>query len=130
MTQNGCWTRLGNVIWFIFGGFILFLEYLILGLVFFVTIIGIPFALQLWKISFMALFPFGKKVVQDSTSNGCSSMFLTILWFPFGLTIAVSHAIVGLIFCITIIGIPFGKQHLKLAMLAFYPFGKKVVTLD
>ena len=119
---------LGNLIWLLFGGIFIFFEYLVGGLLLCITIIGIPFGLQVFKLAFVALWPFGKKIESTPNSNGCLNIFMNILWLIFGgLWIAISHAIIGLLLAITIIGIPFSLQHFKLAGIALSPFGKTIV---
>lgn len=116
---------LGNIIWFIFGGLLLGLCYIFMGLLFCITIIGIPFGYQLMKIGLLAMMPFGSKVVLGEGEMGCLSLGLNIIWILFGgIELAIAHVILGLIFCITIIGVPFGLQHFKLAKLALLPFGQ------
>ena len=120
---------IGNIIWFLFGGLLLALEYFILGLLWCITIIGIPFGLQLFKIAGLSLWPFGKVVCHKQQTAGCLSTGMNLLWVVLGgLFLALEHAILGLFFCITIIGIPFGKQHFKLASIALTPFGKKIMS--
>ena len=119
---------IGNLIWLIFGGFLSALGYLFGGLVLCITIIGIPFGLQCFKLAALVLWPFGKKVVSDSSDNGCLSLVFNIIWLLCGgIYTAITHAIFALIFYITIIGIPFGRQHLKLIEISLAPFGKRVV---
>ncbi len=119
---------LGNIIWLIFGGLITAIEYLISSLILMVTIIGIPFGLQTLKLAGLALWPFGKKVVSHDQSNGCLSVVFNIIWILVGgIWIALSHLVFGVILYITIIGIPFGNQHFKMAGLALTPFGKDIV---
>ena len=119
---------LGNIIWVLFGGLILCLEYLLSGAFLCITIIGIPFGLKVFKIGLFALWPFGKKVVNTETEVGCVSTAMNVIWFFIGgLLLALQHFVMGLLFCITIIGIPFGKQHFKLAGIAFSPFRREVV---
>lgn len=118
---------LGNIIWVVFGGIFIAIEYLIGSIALMVTIIGIPFGLQSLKLAEMALWPFGKKVVQKETSSGCLSFLMNVIWFFVGgIPIVLSHLLFGILFCITIIGIPFGKQHFKLMGLALTPFGREV----
>ena len=118
---------IGNIIWIIFGGFFIFLEYLIGGLVLCLTIVGIPFGIQLFKLAFAALIPFGTVVTHVPSSTGCLYTLMNILWIIFGgIWVALTHFFFGLLLCITIIGIPFGRQHFKLMGLAFTPFGKTV----
>ena len=120
---------LGNLIWIVFGGFFIFLEYLIAGILLCLTIIGIPFGIQILKLSYLALVPFGRKIHDVSNaSTGCLYLIMNILWLIFGgIWIALSHLLLALLFAITIIGIPFARQHMKLAGLALTPFGKEVV---
>ena len=118
---------IGNIIWVIFGGLILALEYAICGLIWCITIIGIPFGIQLFKCASLALWPFGREVRNKQNSTGCLSTGMNVLWFLLdGIWLALEHVIAGLIFCITIIGIPFGKQHFKLAAIALTPFGREI----
>ncbi|GHV14242.1 hypothetical protein FACS1894179_02570 [Bacteroidia bacterium] len=120
---------LGNIIWVIFGGFMIALEYFIAGFLMLIIIIGIPFGIQAFKLGIFALWPFGSKVVDDKSSIGCLSLFFNIIWIIIGgFWIALTHLFWGILFCITIIGIPFGKQHFKLVHLALVPFGKKIET--
>ncbi len=118
-------SAIGNVLWVFFGGgIILFLEYLIGGVILCLTIVGIPFGVQCVKLSLLALLPFGKEVVHTPSASGCVSVFLNVLWaLVAGLPIAVTHLVFGLLWAITIVGIPFAKQHMKLAGFALTPFG-------
>ena len=119
---------LGNIIWVLFGGFFIALEYFVSSIGLFITIIGIPFGIQTLKLGVLALWPFGSQVVDLPQSSGCLSFLLNVIWFFIGgIWIFLSHLLFGLIFCITVIGIPFGVQHLKLARLAITPFGHDVV---
>ena len=118
---------IGNIIWVIFGGLFLALEYAICGLIWCITIIGIPFGIQLFKCASLALWPFGREVRNKQNSTGCLSTGMNVLWFLLGgIWLALEHVIAGLIFCITIIGIPFGKQHFKLAAIALTPVGREI----
>ena len=118
---------LGNIVWLIFGGIITSIEYAIASLVLMITIIGIPFGLQTLKLAMLALWPFGSKVTDSGNSGGCLSVVMNIIWLIFGgLCICLSHLIFGLLLCITIIGIPFGMQHFKMAALSLTPFGKTI----
>ena len=117
----------GNLVWIIFGGLILSAAYLLLGIIYCITIVGIPVGVQLFKMASLALRPFGREVRDREGSMGCWSLGLNILWIVFGgIEMALSHAVIGLMFCITIVGIPFGLQHFKLALLALTPFGKVI----
>lgn len=118
----------GNIIWIVFGGIFIAIEYVIGSIALMITIIGIPFGLQSLKLAELALFPFGRKIVQNQTSSGCISALMNVIWFFVGgLPIALTHLLFGVLFYITIIGIPFGNQHFKLMKLAFVPFGKKII---
>ena len=118
---------LGNVLWFVLGGFIISLYYFLVGLLFCITIIGIPFGLQLIKLSGFALWPFGHDVQPGPADGGCLSILMNVIWILVGgIEIAMLHLTFGVVLCITIIGIPFGLQHFKMALLALVPFGKKI----
>lgn len=120
---------LGNILWIILGGgIILFFEYLISGLLLCITIIGIPFGIQCIKISTLALLPFGREIRQTEKAAGCLATFMNIIWILLGgIWISLTHFVFAILCAITIIGIPFAKQHIKLASLALVPFGKVVV---
>jgi len=119
---------LGNILWLIFGGIFIALAYFLSGVVLLIAIIGIPFGIQLFKIGSFALLPFGYKTIPKEKQSGCLSVIFNILWlFTGGLSLAITHAVLALIFAITIIGIPFAKQHLKLASPALTPFGYQIV---
>ena len=119
---------LGNILWLILGGILVALMYYAAGILLCITIIGIPFGLQSLKLGMLALWPFGKKVETKPGQPGCLSTFMNILWFIVGgIWICLSHVFLGVIFYITIIGIPFGKQHFKLAHIALTPFGREIV---
>jgi Predicted membrane protein len=116
-----------NILWLIFGGLWTSLGYLTGGLILMITIIGIPFGLQVWKMAVLALWPFGKTISEKSGGMGCLNIFMNVFWILFGgIETCISHLIWGVICCITIIGIPFGKQHFKLAGLALFPFGREI----
>lgn len=118
----------GNLIWLIFGGFFAALGYFFGGLLLCITIIGIPWGLQCFKLVGLVLLPFGKKVVSDSSDSGCLSILFNIIWILCGgLYTAIIHIIMGIILSLTIIGIPWGKQHFKLIEISLAPFGKKIV---
>ena len=118
---------IANILWFIFGGFLLVFQWFIAGLLLCITIVGIPFGIQCFKFAKLMLAPFGKEIVY---SNKTSSLFLNILWILiFGLNAAIIAVIVGVIWCITIIGIPIGLQSFKFAQLAFMPFGAEIVPI-
>lgn len=119
---------LGNVLWIVFfGGLVTCLEYLVAGLVLCVTIIGIPFGLQCFKMAQLSLVPFGRKVAQDSSASSGVSLLMNVIWIVFaGIWIALTHLLFAVVAAVTIIGIPFALQHFKLAGLGLMPFGKKI----
>jgi uncharacterized membrane protein YccF (DUF307 family) len=118
---------IGNIIWVIFGGIFIFFQYIFGGLVLCLTIVGIPFGIQCFKFAIVGLAPFGVKITDTSSNVGCLSTIMNIIWLIFGgISIVLTHLVFGLLFCITIVGIPFGLQHFKLMNLAFSPFGKSI----
>ncbi len=118
---------LGNLIWLIFGGFAIFLEYVFAGLILCITIIGIPFGIQAFKLAVLALWPFNQTIEYMDYAPGCLSTIMNILWFFVGgIWIALTHLFFGVLLGITIIGIPWAKQHFKLVSLAIAPFGKRL----
>lgn len=120
---------LGNIIWFVLGGFMIALEYFISGLLMMITIVGIPFGLQAFKLGVLAIWPFGSRVEPIEDSSGCLNLIMNILWIIIGgIPIAFTHLLWGVLFSITIVGIPFGKQHFKMVPLALFPFGKQIVS--
>lgn len=119
---------LGNIIWLVFGGFFMALEYLVSGFLLCCTIIGIPFGLQVFKIGLVALLPFGQTTVVEDGSRSCLEIIMNVIWFFIGgIWIVLSHLVWGLLFCITVVGIPFGIQHFKLMWVALFPFGRTVI---
>lgn len=122
---------IGNIIWLIFGGLLAGLGYIIGGVMLCVTIIGIPFGLQAIKIGVATFAPFGKKVVEREGANGVLPILFNLIWIVlFGWEIAIAHLIHAAILAITIIGIPFAKQHVKLIPLSLLPFGREMVESD
>lgn len=120
---------LGNIIWLIFGGLITAIEYLVSSIILCLTIVGIPFGLQTLKLAELALWPFGKQIRHKPNAVGCLSTLMNLLWLLCGgIWICASHLLFGVLLCITIVGIPFGIQHFKLAGLALTPFGREVVS--
>jgi uncharacterized membrane protein YccF (DUF307 family) len=118
---------LGNIAWLILGGLLIALIYYLVGLVMCITIIGIPFGVQLFKLGTYSLSPFGHELVYKPQEPGCLSVMMNIIWILLGWwEIALIHLVCGLIFCITIIGIPFGLQHFKMALNSILPFGKEI----
>lgn len=116
---------LGNLLWFIFGGFISGLSWALTGCLWCITIVGIPYGIQCFKFASMSFFPFGKEIVYG---GGTVSFLVNIIWILVsGIPLALEHIILGCLLCITVIGIPFGLQHFKLAKLALMPFGATIV---
>jgi uncharacterized membrane protein YccF (DUF307 family) len=122
---------LGNLIWLVFGGFVTALGYVIGGAILCFTIVGIPFGLQCFKLAEFILWPFGREAVSTKAGGGCLVTLLNIIWLLFGgLWIAIAHIVFGLLLFITIIGIPFGRQHFKLVEISLMPFGKRIVDKE
>ena len=120
-------STLGNVVWLIFGGLLAALGYIIGGLALCITIVGIPFGLQSMKIGVATLAPFGKEVVETSEANSALRIIFNLVWLVlFGWEIALAHLLSALILTITIVGIPFSKQHIKLIPLSLFPFGRNL----
>ena len=115
-----------NILWIIFGGFVSALGWWLTGLLWCITIVGIPVGKQCFKLSSISLNPFGKEINYDR--QGAGSFLLNIFWFIFGgLEMAIANFLLGLVLCVTIIGIPFGKQFFKIASLSLHPFGADVI---
>jgi len=128
-------TLLLNILWFIFGGFVGGLAWMLGALILAITIVGLPWSAAAFRIGVFAFAPFGSRVVdrrlytgRDDLGTGGLGLLLNVLWFLFaGWYIALAHVAVGVAQCVTIIGIPFGFQHFKLALIALAPIGKSVV---
>ncbi len=119
---------LGNIIWLVFGGLMAAIGYIVGGFVLCITIVGIPWGLQCFKLAGVVLWPFGKTIVPKQGGEGCLSLLFNIIWLLCGgLYTAIIHLVFAAIFYITIIGIPFGRQHLKLMELSLLPFSRSVV---
>jgi len=115
---------LGNLLWFIFGGFFSGLSWLLSGIFWCITIIGIPYGKQCFKFAKLSFCPFGKDV---EYGGGPISLIVNVIWILFfGIPMAIENFMFGCCWCITIVGIPFGLQFFKLAKLSFAPFGTKV----
>jgi len=116
-----------NIIWLVFGGFIIVLGYLLGAILLCLTIIGIPFGVQCFKLAGLALAPFGREVREKEPPGGAVAVLMNILWIILpGLELAVMHLFLALAFAITIIGLPIAAQHLKMTRLALLPFGFEV----
>jgi uncharacterized membrane protein YccF (DUF307 family) len=118
-----------NILWFIFGGGIFIaLGYLAGGLALCLTIIGIPLGWQTLKLAWLGVAPFGVEILGKPVGNGRFMFIMNIIWLLFGgIWIVITHVVFGISMAITIVGIPFALQHLKLAELSLMPFGKKLV---
>lgn len=114
---------IANIIWILFGGIWLALLWLLLGIVLCVTIVGIPFGIQCFKMAWLSLAPYGKKVDLNFTEHPIANVIWAVLG---GWVIAVIYLFVGVLNCITIIGIPRGIQCFKIMKLAFFPFGAEI----
>lgn len=122
---------LGNLIWLLFGGLLSAIGYLVGGFVLCCTVIGIPFGLQCFKLASFVLWPFGRMAVSTSSSGGCLSVLLNLIGILCGgVWVALSHLLFGLLLFITIIGIPFARQHFKLIEISLMPFGKRIVEVE
>jgi uncharacterized membrane protein YccF (DUF307 family) len=118
---------IGNILWFVLAGIWLAMGYAIGGLVMCITIIGIPFGIQSFKLAGLALWPFGRTAAMAG-SGGLLEIIFNLIWLVlFGWGIFLAHLIAGTLLCITIIGIPFGIQAFKLSTLALWPFGRVIV---
>jgi uncharacterized membrane protein YccF (DUF307 family) len=116
-----------NLIWLIFGGFIVVIGYLLGAILLCITIIGIPFGIQCFKLAGLALAPFGREIREKEPPSGALAVIMNILWIVLpGLELAVIHLLLALVFAITIIGLPLAAQHLKMTRLALLPFGFEV----
>jgi uncharacterized membrane protein YccF (DUF307 family) len=117
---------LGNLLWLVLCGFWTALGWMFWALVLAVTVVGIPFARQCVKLANFSLWPFGRTIVNDPSATKLGAIG-AILWIIPGLLMAIAYVLAGALLCITIIGIPFGVQSIKMAGLALQPFGKRVV---
>jgi uncharacterized membrane protein YccF (DUF307 family) len=116
-----------NIIWLIFGGFLIVIGYLLGAVLLCITLIGIPFGIQCFKLAGLALAPFGREVREKEPPGGALAVIMNIIWIILpGLELAVLHLILALAFGITIIGLPIAAQHLKMTRLALLPFGFEV----
>jgi|TARA_Y100000385_G_scaffold228833_1_gene240087 uncharacterized membrane protein YccF (DUF307 family) len=132
MTQKsdapGAGSLVLNILWIVLSGFWLFLSYLVAGVVQCITIIGIPFGIQSFKLAGFALWPFGRSVVRQAHNSTALSVVGNVVWFLFsGLWLAIGHAVLGVLLCVTIIGIPLGLGNFRMIPLALAPFGKDIV---
>lgn len=118
---------IGNILWLVLGGLESAIGYFTGAIALCLTIIGIPFALQVFKLGLLCLWPFSAEINDTGQPTGCIRIPLNMIWFIFGgLWAWICHVFFGVLLCITIIGIPFGRQHFKMARLVATPFGKDV----
>lgn len=118
---------LGNIIWIIFGGLVAAIGYFLGGLLMCITIIGIPFGLQSFKLAFAVLTPFGREIREVEDANSPLRVIFNIIWLVLcGWELALGHLFFAAILAITIIGIPFALQNIKLIPLALLPFGREL----
>lgn len=122
-------TTLGNILWFVLGGFLIAFGYLVGGVLLCLTIVGIPFGLQAFKLARAVAAPFGMKVVEREGASGCLPVVLNLIWILLpGLELALTHLVLAIVLGITIVGLPFARQHVKLVPLALMPFGRSIVA--
>jgi uncharacterized membrane protein YccF (DUF307 family) len=120
---------IGNILWLIFAGIWLAIAYFLAGILMFILIITIPFGIAAWRMAGYALWPFGRTVISKPTS-GVLAGIGNVIWFLLaGLWIAIGHILTGIILCIFIITIPFGIASFKMAGLALFPLGKRIVPI-
>ena len=122
---------IGNIVFFVFGGFIIFLGYVLGGILLCLTIVGIPFGFQCFKLAGGVLAPFGREVRSVRQPDSTLSILLNILWIILpGLELAIMHLLLALVFALTIVGLPIAAQHMKLIQLALVPFGRQIVDIE
>jgi uncharacterized membrane protein YccF (DUF307 family) len=120
-------STLGNVIWLVFGGFTAALGSIVGGVALCLTLIGIPFGLQAIRIGVAMFLPFGKSIVEDPDAGSTLNAILNVIWIVgWGWALALNHLVFAALLAITIVGLPFAKQHLKLMMLSLFPFGRRM----
>ena len=116
-----------NLLWLLLGGIVTAVEYVVASILLMITVVGIPFGMQTLKLAALALWPVGKEVRTGERAGGCLYIVMNVVWILLGgIWICLSHLLFGAVLCITIIGIPFGLQHFKLAGLALTPFGRDI----
>jgi uncharacterized membrane protein YccF (DUF307 family) len=122
---------IGNILWLVLAGFWLAVGYAIAGILLCITVIGIPFGVQSFKLAGYSLWPFGRVVVTDPDASAALGFIGNVLWLILaGWWLAIAHIVTGILLLLTIIGIPLGVANFKLALLALVPFGKTVVPID
>jgi len=120
---------LGNILWFVLGGFLIAFGYLVGGVLLCLTIVGIPFGMQAFKLARAVAAPFGLRVVEREGASGCVAVVLNLIWILLpGLELALVHLLLAVVLGVTIVGLPFARQHVKLVPLALMPFGRTLVA--
>jgi len=118
---------LGNILWILLGGFVVALLYFVGGVILCCTIVGIPFGVQLFKLGVLSLMPFGRDIETTGFASGCLGLTMNLIWIVAGgIELVFVHLTLALLTAITIIGLPFAKQHVKMARLALMPFGSAI----
>lgn len=122
---------IGNIVWLVFGGFITATEYAVAGIALCLTIVGIPFGFQCFKLALFELMPFGLEAQKVEDGHGCLYTVMNVIWFFVGaIPLVLTHLLIGILFAVTIIGWPFAKQHFKLMSLSLTPFGRDIVEVE
>jgi uncharacterized membrane protein YccF (DUF307 family) len=117
-----------NIVWLVFGGFVLVIGYTLAGIICCVFVVTIPFGLAAFRIASFALWPFGRMVVDDPNA-GVPSALANVIWLVFaGIWITIGHLVAGVAFCVSIIGIPVGLAHFKMVPISLMPLGKQIVA--
>jgi uncharacterized membrane protein YccF (DUF307 family) len=127
-----------NILWVLFGGFFMGLAWFVYGIVAAITIIGLPWARACFNIGWFVIWPFGREAVsrrvvtgEDDIGTGCLGLIGNIIWFIFaGFWLALGHLTIAILYFVTIIGIPFGYQHVKFIEISMLPIGKTIVEID
>ncbi|GAB6393454.1 MAG: YccF family protein [Treponematales bacterium] len=128
---------IGNVIWFVFGGELMALAWLVFAGIFAVTVVGLPIARACLEFAKLSAFPFGKEVIRDTELKGAGnvsgfskvvSLILNIIWFPIGLCLTVIYLVLGIVSFVTIIGIPVGIVYVRMGAFVLFPIGARVVS--
>ena len=120
-----------NILWFVFGGFLVSLAYILGGILLCITIIGIPFGIQCFKLSVLGMAPFGREIRETEPPGGALAVIMNIIWIILpGLELAIMHLLLALFFLLTIIGYPLAVQHMKLVPMALMPFGHVMRDID
>jgi uncharacterized membrane protein YccF (DUF307 family) len=120
-----------NIVWLILGGFVVVIAYLLGGIILCLTIIGIPFGIQCFKLAGLALMPFGSEIREKEPPGGAVAVIMNIIWIILpGLELAVFHLVMALLLALTVIGLPLAAQHLKMTRLAILPFGFEVKEMQ